>query len=68
MDGIHKAKERAKRAFGFFAGAWSQYDYGAWVITDKHNGQLVGDCYLESGEISGETWPQDLLRWREEEE
>jgi len=46
-------KERAKRAFGFFAGAWSQYGYGAWVITDKHNSQLVGDCYLESEDISG---------------
>ena len=46
-------RKRAERAFGFFAGAWSQYGYGAWVITDKQTGHLVGDCYLESDEISG---------------
>ncbi len=46
-------RERAERAFEFFASAWSKYGYGAWVITDKHNDQLLGDCYLEPGDKSG---------------
>ncbi len=44
---------RAKKAFDFFNNIWAQHDYGAWLITDKNNGQMIGDCYLESGSESG---------------
>ena len=46
-------QERAARAFKFFDDAWSRNGYGAWMITNKRNGQLLGDCYLESEEESG---------------
>lgn len=46
-------KERAESAYQFFEGAWTRYGYGAWMITDKHHGHLLGDCYLESEELSG---------------
>jgi len=46
-------EERANRAFKFFDGAWSRNGYGAWMITDKRNGQLLGDCYLEAENESG---------------
>ena len=46
-------RERAESAFRFFAGAWSQHGYGAWMVTDKRSGQLLGDCYVEPEDLSG---------------
>ena len=48
---------RAKSARSFFDELWSEYGYGAWLVFDKQNDQLLGDCYLEpeaaseSGEV-----------------
>jgi len=38
---------RAEWSFGIDQGAWQQYGYGGWLITDKADGQLLGDCFLE---------------------
>ena len=47
-------RDRAERAFNFHNQVWSHNDYGAWLVTDKDNGQLIGDCYLEPECGSGE--------------
>jgi len=46
-------RERAEKAFEFFVQIWLQHDYGAWMVTDKSNGRLLGDCYLEPESESG---------------
>lgn len=46
-------RERAEQAFNFFNQIWSHHDYGGWLVTDKTNGQILGDCYLEPEEESG---------------
>ncbi len=45
-------EERAEKAFKFFEEIRAKHGYSAWVIRDKHTGQMVGDCYLEPEDFS----------------
>ena len=45
-------RERAKSAQAFFDELWSEHGCGAWLIFDKRNRQLLGDCYLEPAAVS----------------
>ena len=48
-------RERAERTLMVFAEHWSQHGLGAWAVTDKVTGELMGHCGLgpvpEAGEI-----------------
>lgn len=48
-------RERAERTLMVFAEHWSQHGLGAWAVTDKVSGELMGHCGLgpvpEAGEI-----------------
>lgn len=46
-------RERAQGAYRFFEYLWTQHDHSAWMVTDKRDGRLLGDCYLEPEDESG---------------
>jgi ribosomal-protein-alanine N-acetyltransferase len=43
---ISEPRARAERMLTFFADTWSQRGYGEWLVTDKHDGRLIGHCGL----------------------
>jgi ribosomal-protein-alanine N-acetyltransferase len=47
-------RERAERSYNFHNQTWENYDFGGWMVTDKHTGEILGDCYLEPEAGSGE--------------
>ena len=44
---------RAERARKVSAENWSKHGYGAWLITDKNDGKVIGSCDFDSEEVSG---------------
>lgn len=44
--------ERAERACKVSAENWSKHGYGAWLITDKNNGKVIGSCDFDTEEFS----------------
>jgi len=44
--------ERAERARKVSAENWSKHGYGAWLITDKNDGKVIGSCDFDTEEFS----------------
>jgi RimJ/RimL family protein N-acetyltransferase len=45
-------RQRAERAYQVSTQNWSKHGYGCWLITDKLDGQLVGECDYDTEEMS----------------
>jgi RimJ/RimL family protein N-acetyltransferase len=43
-------RERAERAYNMYNRNWSRHGYGGWLVTDKADGQLLGDCTFDAEE------------------
>jgi ribosomal-protein-alanine N-acetyltransferase len=47
--------ERAVRSMRYFNRHWDEFGYGIWAVTDRQDGQLIGQCGLnylaENGEV-----------------
>ena len=46
-------QERAKRVYTVSNQNWLTHGYGGWLITDKADGQLIGECEFDTEEVSG---------------
>jgi RimJ/RimL family protein N-acetyltransferase len=45
-------RERAERALNVSNENWSAHGYGAWLVTDKADGQLIGACDFDTEVMS----------------
>jgi len=46
-------RERAERAYNVFNENWLNHGVGGWLITDKEDSQLIGECNFDTEEVSG---------------